>query len=332
MFNYRDTCYCRSMLETRDPRLNDAALFALDWGTTSCRFWALDGEGKILTEAAADLGIMQARHLDPEPHQAFGHALRKISGGLVDTYPEVPVLCSGMVGSTGGWQEASYLPVPSDLSIERAALTDVPFGSRCVHIVPGLRVAQHASRPFSDVMRGEETQLIGAMGGLASATVVMPGTHTKWVQVTAATVESFTTAMTGDVYSALLKDTILSLTAQPADRINVEAFHRGMATEAQTRSLGLLGQLFSARTLGLDGVFDQTEMGDYLSGLLISHEVSHLAPAKGPIILCGPRSLCQRYALALEKRELTASTADVTTVTCDGLWRIANSTGLVTPK
>jgi 2-dehydro-3-deoxygalactonokinase len=62
-----------------------------------------------------------------------------------------------MIGSAQGWIEAPYTSLPADVDSVARSLATVPdVGLR---IVPGL--AQRDGTP--DVMRGEETQLFGAM-------------------------------------------------------------------------------------------------------------------------------------------------------------------------
>lgn len=67
----------------------------------------------------------------------------------------LPVLMAGMIGSDAGWQAVPYLACP--------AAIDAPGQLRCavaegVWIIPGLKIAQDGE---FNVMRGEETQLLG---------------------------------------------------------------------------------------------------------------------------------------------------------------------------
>ena len=73
----------------------------------------------------------------------------------------MPVIAAGMVGSAQGWLEAPYVETPA----ERRALVAgiVAVKAACgvtLHIVPG--VLQRGELP--NVMRGEETQIFGALG------------------------------------------------------------------------------------------------------------------------------------------------------------------------
>ena len=141
--------YCRPMSSDRAaPRL-----IALDWGTTSLRAYLLGDEGEVLERRSEPLGILQVRGGD------FAGVLESVTTDWRSRDPDLPAIASGMVGSAQGWLEAPYVDVPADVgAIVRALATEPRSGLR---IVPGL--AQRGAAP--DVMRGEETQLFGAMAG-----------------------------------------------------------------------------------------------------------------------------------------------------------------------
>ena len=166
---------------------SEPALVALDWGTTSLRAWLLDGRGRVLDSARAPRGVMQVAGGD------FAGAL----GDVTAAWPSLPAIAAGMVGSAQGWVEAPYLPCPASPGDLAGALVQAP--GRELWIVPGvLRPGDHP-----DVMRGEETQIAGALALrpdlAADARLVLPGTHSKWARVSAGRVASFTTYMTGEV-------------------------------------------------------------------------------------------------------------------------------------
>lgn len=110
-----------------------------------------------------------------------------------------PAVLAGMVGSNVGWKVAPYLPVPVDFSAIGQQLTSV--GDK-VWIIPGLSVSRDANQ---NVMRGEETQLLGARMIAPSSIYVMPGTHCKWVQADRQQINDFRTVMTGELHYLLLR-------------------------------------------------------------------------------------------------------------------------------
>jgi len=182
-------------------------LIAIDWGTSSLRGARLDAQGAALDERASLQGILNV------PPGGFEAVFQATFGDWMDS-PDTLCLISGMAGSRQGWREASYCPCPSGASDIAAALCWVVPGR--VAIVPGLSCERDGA---PDVMRGEETQIFGALDmlGLADALFVLPGTHSKWAEVRGGRVERFSTAMTGEVYALLRHHSILARTLPPED-------------------------------------------------------------------------------------------------------------------
>lgn len=320
-----------------DASGRDAALLALDWGTTTFRAWLLDGAGSVLDSIRTGDGALTVSgrtDSDRERATAFEGTFRTLCRPWLDEHPGVPVLCAGMAGSNHGWAEAGYLDVPAELSGLGENLTVVPAGDSVVHLVPGLRVT--GADP--DVMRGEEVQLAGALTGSADRPemvvemVVLPGTHSKWVRLDGTRVTGFTTVMTGELYALLMRDSILARLATGESGTEVtDAFTRGLETEAaQGDERGLAALLFTARPLVLAARLDPGEVADYVSGLLIGAEVRHAlsgTPA-AVVALCGPTATQRRYRFALERGGASVRTIGEDAA-AHGLWRVALDAGLV---
>jgi len=305
-----------------------AALIGIDWGTTSARAYHLDVRGRILDEQSAPLGVQKV-----EPGN-FPQALTALLGG--DVPDGVPMIASGMIGSRQGWVEAPYRDCPADFDGIAAALTPVP-GTR-LRIVPGLVCRDADGVP--DVMRGEETQIVGALDDetLAQAAprvIVLPGTHSKWALVRGRTIQTFATFMTGELYAVLREHSILGRLAAASDRGDGAALERGVRVSLRDGA-ALPHDLFSARTLALTGALAPGAVADYLSGLLLGAEVAagrrwletH-AVTGGSVILVGEAALCERYrrALALAGIEAALGAPDAA---ARGLWRIARQSLMAT--
>lgn len=304
----------------------DAALVALDWGTSSLRAWLLGRGGEVLDGRRSGQGLLTVtRQAQGEVAAAYESVLAETCGDWLGD--GLAALACGMVGSAHGWVDAGYRDVPAALSDPE--LVAVEHRSGRLHVVPGLRLPGTAERA-GDVMRGEETQVLGVLDALPDAdelTVVLPGTHSKWVSVRGGVVETFATAMTGELYAVLLEHSILATTAGDPVRDD-EAFRRGLARAGSGR--GLQAELFGTRASALDGSLPAGSVSDYVSGLLVGDEVAHLLPALGgpPLVLCGGDDIRRRYAAALgahgvEPQHLTED------VTVRGLWRTAVGAGLV---
>lgn len=323
----------------------DAALIALDWGTTSLRAYLFDAAGKVLATRASTAGIMNLPV--PAEEGGFDAAFDEAVGVWLAAAPTLPVLAAGMVGSAQGWVQAPYVETPAGAQalVDGVVRVRAASGAEVV-VVPG--VLEPGALP--NVMRGEETQIFGALNPAVAAHVDnddatpaligLPGTHAKWVVVEGERIARFYTFMTGEIYAALCAHTILGRTMKhPADP-DTAAFLRGVAVAREQGCVGLLATAFSARTLGLTGQLAADEQPDYLSGLVIGHELAGLEAALArrdvSLAACAPQligaeALCERYRLALAQFGCDGAHL-VRHATEQGLWRIAVQAGLVAPR
>ncbi|MBD0275457.1 MAG: 2-dehydro-3-deoxygalactonokinase, partial [Acetobacteraceae bacterium] len=240
-------------------------MIGVDWGTTSFRAYRLDGAGAVLEQRESAQGILSV------PEGGFPAVLDAAIRPWLDAGEELVLLC-GMIGSRQGWKEAPYLPCPAGPAEIAAAMVPLPFpgAARCL-LVPGLTARGPEGVP--DVMRGEETKLIGLLDELGdeTATLCLPGTHSKWARLEGGRIAGFVTRMTGETRAVLLGHSILGRLSAPTRDPSDEAFKRGLR-RSRDRG-GLLHHLFGTRALGLMGELAPEETDDYLSGLLIGHEV-----------------------------------------------------------
>jgi 2-dehydro-3-deoxygalactonokinase len=299
-------------------------LIGLDWGTSSLRAMLFDGEGNVHETRHRAWGI---RHL---PDGGFDAALASICAG----WPACPMLAAGMVGSRQqGWREAPYVDTPADVHALAANLATLQAADeRCIHIVPGVR---DIAAP--DVMRGEETQVIGALElqqHIEGTPLVLPGTHSKWVNVSEGRITRFATLMTGELYALLRRHSILGA-GLPDVTVGERAdasFDDGVRAARASGAAGVLSRLFSARALMLDGRLAAAAVPDYLSGLLIGEEwraalaAGWLDSDKAPVLI-GDEALCLRYRRAAALFDLP-DPAWIADAAARGLWRIARVAGL----
>ncbi|NVZ20741.1 2-dehydro-3-deoxygalactonokinase [Pseudomonas costantinii] len=315
-----------------------AQLIALDWGTSSLRAYKLGPAGVVLEQRSLAFGIM---HLPNEPREiagvrcsdGFELAFDAACGDWLDAQPNLPVIACGMVGSAQGWSEAAYRNTPVDVAGLGQALHRVrSLRGVDVHIVPG--VIEQVGLP--NVMRGEETQVLGVLQTLAmngELLIGLPGSHSKWVEVVEGRITHFDTFMTGELFAVLSKHSILGRTQQISEQFQAEAFDRGVAVALSTDGRrGVLSTLFSARTLGLTAELTPDQQPDYLSGLLIGHELAGLpgGAKHQPIILVGAAPLCARYQRALALCGF-AHVSLAQEATERGLWQLAVAAGLTQP-
>jgi 2-dehydro-3-deoxygalactonokinase len=303
------------------------ACIVADWGTTNLRAWALDAEGAALDQRVGARGLLAVQG------GRFAEALAEVCGGWIE--PGIPVLLSGMVGSKLGWSEAPYLAAPLVLDQLSRNLHRVESSLPVtVHIVPGVKL-EDARQP--DVIRGEETQIAGALQvlGIADGVFVLPGTHSKWAMVEAGRLTAFRTYMTGEVFGLLRNNGTLSQLMQGEGQ-DEAAFAEGVTRGASADAGGLLHRLFAVRTLGLLDKMPRSSLASYLSGLLIGAEVRdglawlRMADRAGITSGIGSPAMLQSYHLAvkiLSGAELPA--LDSAAVVPPALFHMARSAGLL---
>ncbi len=308
-------------------------LIAVDWGTSSFRAYLVSADGAVLATEQSAQGILAVEG------KQFHAVLNSAIAPWLTAYGVLPVVMSGMIGSRQGWLEAPYVACPAKLPELARGLVQIEvrrqsaLEPRTIAIVPGVMTRTHAGLP--DVMRGEETQVIGVMQllGQRYGSFVLPGTHSKWVSAEDGAIAGFETYMTGEAYAALKDHTILGrLMAAAVDANAVSAgFERGIdaAKDAATRGPGALLQLiFSARTLGLFAEIEPDEIPDYLSELLIGAEVCEAADRSKPVVIIGSDALARRYQAACLRCGLEASLAPSDSAVA-GLSAIARAAGLL---
>ena len=204
----------------------------VDWGTTNRRAWLVDPDGNIPAEFADALGLMSV------PPNGFETAVEDIRVKLGN----YPMLLAGMVGSDKGWRQAPYLQCPVDAGMLADSILWVE--KHRTGIVRG--VCQVEGR--TDVMRGEEVQVLGALAEDSispDAYICHPGTHTKWIRLRHGKIDSFQTMMTGEIFNLLKSGRILS--AQMATEVTADRSFQAGLGEIRAGT-PLLSALFAVRS------------------------------------------------------------------------------------
>ena len=269
---------------------------AIDWGSTNLRAW-LYQDAQCLESRHSAAGVTRLN--GESPAAVFSEITRGWRDGAT------PAVLAGMVGSNVGWKVAPYLPVPVDFSAIGQQLTSV--GDK-VWIIPGLSVSRDANQ---NVMRGEETQLLGARMIAPSSVYVMPGTHCKWVQADRQQINDFRTVMTGELHYLLLRHSLVGA-GLPEQVSAPGAFNAGL--ERGLHSPDILPRLFEVRASHVLGSLPREQVGEFLSGLLIGAEVATLSERfRDPqVTIVGGEALANRYQQALSAigRQTTVVSGD----------------------
>jgi len=297
-----------------------ARLIALDWGSTRLRAFLLGADGEVLETRQSNDGASALHGTD-----GFAAALAALVGDWRAQQPGLKLLACGMVGSQHGWREAPYVRCPADAADLAGQALQV---DEALRIVPGL--VDDKGGP--DVMRGEETQIVGALALHPElgddACLVLPGTHSKWARVRQGRVTGFATHMTGELFALLRQHSVLArlMPADGSSPASPGAFLQGV--DAAREDGGLAHQLFAVRALGLFKRLASEQLPDYLSGLLIGHEIaSELKGEARRLALIGDPALCARYVQALRHLGQPAPLLLDNTAPA-GLWRLAQTLDL----
>lgn len=301
-----------------------ASFIAGDWGTSHLRISLCDADGVVL-DSAAGSGAADSSGRFAEIFESLTARWR-----AGESAAPLPAVLCGMVGSTIGWAEAPYVACPA-VPEQIAAACRVLRGRR-IHIVPGLSCRNHYGAP--DFMRGEETQILGALQLTESMRagrylLCLPGTHTKWVVLHDGSVREFFTAPTGELF-ALLREYSVLLRGSSADAAAAgsDAFLLGLARFNEFPQAQLLHRLFECRSRQLSGEFGAHAASAYLSGLLLASDVhgalAALADAGDArtVTLIGATELTSRYASALASRGYGARAIDGAAASIAGLTQV----------
>ncbi|SHN40956.1 2-dehydro-3-deoxygalactonokinase [Duganella sacchari] len=285
-------------------------IVGIDWGTSNRRAYLIDQSGACLAEHEDGQGMLAVGGRDK-----FGASLAGLLAAMQLPH-DVPVILSGMVGSASGWQEVAYLDaaVPLvQLPQHLAAVTDPAWAGRC-RIVPGYVYRAGAA---ADVMRGEETQLLGAIAlGRRDGWIVLPGTHSKWVLLRDGVIQSFATYMTGELFAMLSAGGTLAA-MMDGDSSDAEGFAIGLQQAARNEPLS--NSLFRVRA----GVVSRTAPAQLaaatVSGLLIGAEFAAARGAGQGITVIGSAALAARYDSAARHFGLPCTVLDPHQVYCSAL-------------
>ncbi len=286
---------------------------AVDWGTTNLRAYAMGSEG-TRAEATSDDGMGRLGPKGFEP--ALIRLIEPWLGPGVTS-----VLACGMVGSRQGWSEAPYRATPCT-PLDAGQMVDVRVRDPriTVQIVPGLKQMKPA-----DVMRGEETQIAGALAldPAFDGAMCLPGTHSKWVQISAGEVVSFQTYLTGEMFSLLSTQSVLRH-GMAATGWDEDAFDQGVAN-GMARPERLAAHLFRLRAEGLIADLGPDAARAQLSGLLIGAELAAARPywLGARVALVGSAALTALYARALSAMGAPTQTLAAKDCTIAGLARAA---------
>lgn len=295
-------------------------LISVDWGTSNLRACLVGRDDQVIDQISSDQGLLS------QPDN-FAQCLLSLIGHWLDPHAPLNIILSGMVGSPSGWQEVPHLPAPATIQdLVHGATRISQIQGSDAWIVPG--VFGKGAAGIHDIMRGEEMQFFGAehlqrIEGLPTpAYWCFPGTHNKWISA-GPTIDQFSTTMAGEFFDLARRHSLLAQsieddpTSATDPQAKTEAFSRGLAN-AQL-SGGLLHHMFSVRTLQLTDRHDKAIGEDYLSGIIIGHDVlTQLGHSPTHVGIVAAPNLAARYTRALQALGHSCFTVDAQDATVAG--------------
>jgi 2-dehydro-3-deoxygalactonokinase len=296
-------------------RSGEIELIGLDWGSTHVRAFAFDTNGLIVERARSNAGAMTL-----SSSEAFDAALVELVGSWQDSRASIPMIACGMVGARGAWTEAGYCRTDADAATLNAAMVSIVTSlGISLQVVPGIK----SDAP--DVMRGEETQIIGA--DIDNSVIVLPGTHSKWARVVDGKIAEFATFFTGEMNALLRNHSAIgkAISAQPNFADN-EAIERGIK-RAEMGS-NWLNDLFAFRAQVVSASTSQASASTEMSAWLIASEFTQ-ARAMGyreeTIHVLASDTLMPWYQRVAQALEVEVKPLDGDETAARGLWRIAHA-------
>lgn len=288
----------------------NAIFVGVVWGTSNGRFMLVDGGGACLEERDAP-GI---KRLDG-PDAIEAAAFEALAG-----WPDVPVIMAGTVGANIGWHNVSYVRTPAAAGIMATHASRFTARGRHFAILAGVDTIRPDGQP--DIMRGEETQIFGALAD-GSGFVCLPGTHCKWVQIARGTIIDFHSTMTGELIELIgLHSIMLSPKRAPIAK-GGPVFDAAVAV-IRDSAAGVEAQLFTTRTRQVTRVMPPDDADDYLNGLCIGGDVRSalaLHPDARSVTLVGSAMLTGLYAKALAAFGIPSRQIDGQSAVLAGLFR-----------
>lgn len=281
-----------------DNKKSKENIIVIDWGTTNVRAFLLNAQsGEIIAQRRSDKGIkFVPRDGYPVVYQELTSDWRESSNFT---------LMAGMVGSANGWEEAAYVSLPASPAKVGEHIYKLSAMEN-VYIVGGL--CCHKKDDTYDVIRGEEVQIIGLTSKLKQEghLVCLPGTHSKWLEIDENNIiDSFTTVMSGDFFSAICTSTIMAMMLESPQEFSKDHFRKGIEISATPG--GLMAHMFKVRGALLFKQIEAKHVESMISGIVIGSEIHNMRTlynTKSQVHVIGSDALGEKYSLALDILEI----------------------------
>lgn len=274
-----------------------AEYICIDGGTTNTRI-TLVKDGSAVDTERFNIGSGKSENnalLKKAVKSGIEHIFEKHG-----TAPEA-VIASGMITSGGGLCEIPHITAPAGLKELHNAISvrhipeicDIPFA-----FIPGVKAVSEALEN-ADIMRGEETELMGLDIDISGSLVLLPGSHSKCILVSKdGKIEKFHTFLTGEMIYAASSATILSRTVDLSVAADKEYMIKGYE---YCEKYGINEALFKTRILDMLFSCTPAQCMGFFTGVILHGEISRIIklPQKR-VVIAGKRELKYSIAYLLE--------------------------------
>lgn len=292
------------------------SFIAINWGSTNFRAYLISRDGIVLDSIKTAQGVTKISRGE----------MVEIADEISRRWPDATgAYAAGMIGSSSGWESVPYCSCPASLADLAHAIQPTKIGALQCHLIPGLSGVSPSGT--GDILRGEEVELFGLLAADDSLTrgkhmILLPGTHTKWVQVDDGEIRSFFTSMSGELFDRVQEKGLLASIITSGAKPN-DIFLAGVELGKQ-KSSGFARQLFGVRAQVMLETLHRNDAASYARGILIGAEISD-GLVQYPdtdeclsITLTGNDGLCALYQYALSSFGIASRILDAEPVAIAG--------------
>ncbi len=293
-------------------------VFSCDWGTSSLRLKLVDAVSYETIEEVHTIdgiAVVYERYKrlinsDGEYRRMmfYTEVLRKLIQTLAQrvnfSLEGIPIIISGMASSNIGMKELPYAVLPFSIEGGDTMVYHSKASAEFTHDI----ILLSGVKGDDEVMRGEETQLVGiseiisSLSATENILIILPGTHSKHVHINNGNLTKIETYITGELFAILSQNGLIKEAVKRSDRAfddeDWEIFLKGVKYSGETT---LLQSLFKIRTNQLFNRLTKQQNYIYLSGLLIGSELRELSKREyTQLVLCSDSKFYQYYKRGIE--------------------------------
>lgn len=301
----------------------------IDGGTTNTRI-SLVSDYKILQTIKIPMGAGACvLGTDALKNEIRGSIKKLLADNHIDEKNIDKIISSGMITSECGLCPLDHITLPAGIkemhdAMYETVLEDVskiPFV-----FIRGVKMTG-VTLDKADMMRGEETELIGILRE-GNGVYVLPGSHSKIIIVENNKINEFSTMMTGEMIAALSQNTLLKTSVDLEKSNTVEKYvFEGFEYCSEN---GINEALFKVRVLDVIFRCSRDEIYSFFMGAVLCDEIKKILKVNSDNIILGGNNnikkimgkILRKYS---DKNVIVLSDEEVLTSTSIGAVKIYNS-------